>query len=156
MKLVPVSPNFPKGVIRTVSGNIALMDGCTFRVSEFVLKPPGLDTYFYGIPKGQPIETDQFDNQKLKLIPNIVAAKLGSYDGQDAVFKLDSSPAANAGLGGVGFDELDGIAIYSRADDKVYGQVLWAPQRDITGTSSSSTLQISVAALIGSLILLMQ
>lgn len=146
MAFVTVQPNFPKGVTRTVKGNVQLVDGCTFRVSDFTISPPGLDTYFYGIPKGQPIEEDSNGNKKLKLIPRIVAAKLGSYNGQDATFKLDNSPAANAGLGGVGFDDLDGIAIYTAADDKIFAKVLWARERDLD--SSSSRLGFPVLALI--------
>ena len=48
---------------------------------------------------------------------NTITTPVG-YNGQDATFKLDNSPAANAGFGGVGFDDLDDITIYTAVDDK--------------------------------------
>lgn len=131
----PVKPNVPSGVKRTIGGTLFLDSDCKFRISNFTISPPGHDTYFYGIPKGQPTKENDFGAREFITVPRIVSFKLGSFNGQKVTFELDKNSDFPVGL-----NDLDGIGIWTESEGAMLGQALWVPQVDLYSDATNSFL----------------
>lgn len=86
----------------SVGGSVKIIDGCTFSVRNMTIIPTGNAAYWYGVPK-----TNNTD-----LYPRVVAAALGSYNGQFITFHLDPQYS---------FTDMDFMEIRSEGDNRAYG-----------------------------------
>jgi hypothetical protein len=100
-KIVNVEPvNVP--IKRQIGGSVKILDGCTFYVRNMSIIPSGNGAYWWGVPVKN--NTDPY--------PRVVAAALGSYDGQGIAFSLDPQYS---------FDDISIMEIFSEGDRRAYG-----------------------------------
>lgn len=90
---------------RQVYGNIKVIDGCRFRISNMTLIPSGQGVYWYAIPVVSPSEEEP------SLYARVVQQALGSYNGQTVDFLL--TPDYN-------FDDIAVMLLYSEGDRRSY------------------------------------
>ena len=137
LKMRPVQPN-GGGVKRTIGGTFEVLDGCTFQLKNFTISPPGKAAYFYGLPKGQ--NTDD-------MIVRVVAAPLGSYNGQMVQFKLS----------GASWSDMDGLALWSEEESRMLGKVLWvADLSDVEESGSkANTITYTLLAMLAAVAMLL-
>ncbi|KAI3629443.1 hypothetical protein MIR68_012458 [Amoeboaphelidium protococcarum] len=131
--LYPASRFSRDGVDRKLGGTIKVIDGCTFQVSNLTIVPAGQNTYWYGIPKGQPTAEEAGPNG-VTLFPRIVNSRLASYNGQVLSFSLSQ----------VSWSDMDGIGVYTEADNRMYMHAFWVEQRDTSGAASSALYGASI------------
>lgn len=134
-----IEPTRPKsnGVSRRIGGTIKIKTGCVFTCFNCTLVPPGLKTYFYGIPKGQP---------EGKLYPRIVEAAIGTMDGHTGDFALS----------GYSWSDLDGVGYYSENDNVMFGRaMLGVEAKDSEEDSGAMGLNASIMLGFCSLVLSM-
>lgn len=92
-------------VPRTVYGDVQVMDGCRFRVSNLTIIPPGQGVYWYAIPSKTPTDEEP------ALLSRVVLQALGAYNGQRVDFTL--AP-------GYVFEDFAVVLLYSEGDRKSY------------------------------------
>jgi hypothetical protein len=90
---------------RTISGDVKVLDGCRFQITNFTIIPPALGVYFYAIPTVQPSEEEP------QLLARIVTQGLGSYNGQTVPFYLKPD---------FSWDDFAVVTIHSEQDRKPY------------------------------------
>jgi len=99
-------------VKHSVAGSVTITSGCSFSVRNLTIIPTGNGAYWWGIPIDN--NTDPY--------PRVVTAALGSFNGQEVTFFLDSKYS---------FAQISIMEIYSEGDNRPYGA--WA----ISGNVSS-------------------
>lgn len=95
----------------SLGGSVKIIDGCSFSVRNMTLIPTGDATYWWGIP---------VSNETEESYPRVVAAALGSYNGQNVVFHLDPQYS---------FDKMAILEIRSEGDNRPYGA--WSISKDV-------------------------
>jgi len=100
-KIINVEPN-NAAIKHQVGGSIKIINGCSFSVRNMTIIPTGNGVYWWGIPVNN--NTDPY--------PRVVAAAMGSYNGQSAIFNLDPQYS---------FDDISIMEIYSEGDNRAYG-----------------------------------
>lgn len=101
-----VSTESTSDIKRQVAGNIKVIDGCRFRISNMTLIPTGQAVYWYALPAVEPTE------EQPKLLARVVLQALGNYNGQTIDFVL--AP-------GFEFKDFKLLLVYSEGDHKTYG-----------------------------------
>lgn len=86
----------------SVAGAVKITTGCAFFVRNMTIIPSGNAVYWYGIPLSN--TTDPY--------PRVVAAALGSYNGQSVTFTLDPQ---------FSFSDFIIMEIRSEGDNRAYG-----------------------------------
>lgn len=90
---------------RTFYGNVKVLDGCRFQISNLTIIPPAQALYFYAVPLVKPSEDEP------ELYARIVTMALGSYNGQTAVFHLQQDYS---------WDDFGVVTLYSEQDRRHY------------------------------------
>lgn len=90
---------------RDVWGNVKVLDGCRFRISNLTISPPGLGVYWYAIPSTPPTE------EQPQLLARVVNAAIAGYSGHTIDFSLTSEYE---------FDDIAVMLLYSEGDKKSY------------------------------------
>lgn len=100
-KVLNVEPNTAE-IKHTVGGSVKILSGCSFFIRNLTIIPTGNGVYFWGVPVKNGSEP----------LPRVVAAALGSYNGQSATFNLDPQYS---------FDDFKVLEIRSEGDNRAYG-----------------------------------
>jgi hypothetical protein len=100
-KVVNVEP--ANAVIKhQVGGSVKIISGCSFFIRNLTIIPTGNGAYWWAQPK----------NKSTEPYPRVVAAALGSYNGQSATFQLDPQYS---------FSDFSILEIRSEGDNRAYG-----------------------------------
>jgi hypothetical protein len=97
-------------VKRIIGGSVTITSDCSFAVRNMTLIPSGNAAYWWGIPVDN--NTEPF--------PRVVTAALGSYNGQNVIFNLDSQYS---------FGDIAIMEIRSEGDNQAYGA--WSLSGDV-------------------------
>ena len=98
-------PSSSTAIKRTVYGNVKVLDGCRFEISNFTMIPSGLGVYFYAVPSKPPTDEDP------PYLARVVQQGLSAYNGQT----IDFSLAQN-----FNWSDFAVVMIWSEQDRQVY------------------------------------
>lgn len=137
-------------VQRTVTGELTITDGCSFRLDSFSVQPPCSGSYWYGLAKGAAAATasgDDINDPYARPLRRVVSQEVNNYSGESVVFSLAGSAEDADATSAYAWRDMDALVLWCESEDRPIAEVAFIELEPSSGEGRAVGGMLTTAAL---------